>query len=142
MKRLLPTGRVLLLALCLAAGCASGPGTKAEQLALAVRDYHDALQFGDYQVIARYLQPAARADFLARAYGMEKSLSVLEFTPIATEMAADGESARMVTRLSWYELPSTVVRTENVFIVWKRRGEAWSIDAIEGGPLPVVAATP
>ncbi|WP_373046444.1 hypothetical protein [Vulgatibacter sp.] len=129
-----------------AAGCASGPARTTEQLTLASRDYHDALQYGDFQVIARYLRADARTDYLARAFGMEKSLSVLEFTTIGTEIAPEGESARMVTRLSWYELPSTVVKTENVFIQWKRIGGGvatdgvWTIDSIEGGPLPVEPA--
>ena len=140
------TSRILtVLLLAAAAGCASGPNRNTEQLALAARDYHDALQFGDFQVIARYLAPEARTDYLARAFGLQKSLSVLEFTPIATEMNADGDRARMVTRLSWYELPSTVVKTENVFIEWKRVGGGvatdgtWTIESVEGGPLPVTA---
>jgi len=138
MKRPLHAACALLSALALATGCAAGPGAKSEQLALAVRDYHDALQFGDFQVIARYLRPAARADFLARAYGMEKSLSVLEFTPISSQNGPDGDSAFLVTRVSWYELPSTVVRTENVFVHWKRTdADTWAIESVEGGPLPV-----
>jgi len=139
------TIRHLGLLLLLAAGCASGPGRNAEQLALAARDYHDALQFGDFQVIARYLPTEVRTEFLARAFGVQKSLSVLEFTAIGTEMSEDGDRARMVTRLSWYELPSTVVKTENVFLQWKRvgggvaRDGSWTIESIEGGPLPVAA---
>lgn len=131
---------VCLLALV---GCSTGAARSTEALALAARDYHDALLYGDFQVIATYLTPAARADFLARAYGMEKRLSVLEFTPIGTDLHPDGDRARMVTRLSWYELPSTVVQTENVFLFWKRVGQGigsegrWMIERIEGGPLPV-----
>jgi hypothetical protein len=141
---LLRTLASVLLVLA-ATGCASGPNRNTEQLGLAARDYHDALQFGDFQVIARYLPPEARTEFLARAFGMEKSLSVLEFTPIGTDMNEDGDRAHMVTRLSWYELPSTVVKTENVFIDWKRVGGGvatdgtWTIESIEGGPLPVAA---
>ena len=139
---------LLALVLLAAIGCASGPNRHPEKLALAARNYHDALQFGDFQVISRYLHPAARTDYLARAYGMEKTLSVLEFTPIGTDMNPDGDAARMVTRLSWYELPSTVVKTENVFIEWKRIGGGvasdgdWTIESIEGGPLPVAAPEP
>ena len=137
---------LLALVVLAAAGCASGPDRVTDKLALASRNYHDALQFGDFQVIAHYLRPDARTDFLARAYGMEKTLSVLEFLTIGTEIHPDGERATMVTRLSWYELPSTVVKTENVFIRWKLLGGGvasegnWIIDSIEGGPLPVAAA--
>lgn len=137
MTMLRQAARPLLLALAVLAGCSAGQARSAERLHLASRNYQDALQFGDFQVVAQLIEPGARTDFLARAYGMEESLSVLESVPIATEVAPDGETARMILRVSWYELPSTVVRTENVFLQWKRLGDDWFIAAIEGGPLPL-----
>lgn len=134
---------LLFLTIAGASACAAGPRKSAEELSLAARDYHDALQYGDFQVIARYLPPDQRTEWLARAFGMEKTLSVLEFRTISVDVAPAGDRARMATRLSWYELPSTVVKTENVFIDWLRTGGdatsdgAWSIERISGGPLPV-----
>lgn len=139
--------RIATLALTLAlfwnTSCASGKQRAGEELRLAARDYHDALQYGDFQVIARYLPFEERADFLTRAFALEKSLSVVEFLPVATEVSPDGKRALMVTRLSWFELPSTVVKTENVLLHWRLEGGGlhtpghWILERIEGGPLPV-----
>ncbi len=130
-----------LLAVLSTGACATSASRAGEQLHMASLELHDALQFGDYRLIAQRLPSALRTEFLARAYGVEKTLSVLELTTISMELAADGESARTLTRLSWYELPSTVVNTENVFIDWKRTGKGsssgWLIERIDGGPLPI-----
>ncbi|AKU92153.1 hypothetical protein [Vulgatibacter incomptus] len=134
-----------LVALLLGSGaCATtSAGRSAEQLADASRELYDALQFGDYQFVAQRISSDLRTDFLARAYGLEKSLSVLEYTTISVELQPGGDSARMLTRMSWYELPSTVVKTDNVFIDWKRVGQGsqsgWIIEKISGGPIPVPA---
>lgn len=124
------------LVLLAATACASTHGARAK-LDLAARDVFDALQFGDFQVVAAYLEPDLRTDFLARAYGVEKTLEVVEFTPVGLDVDEDVARGRMVTRLSWFELPSTVVKTENIFVDWKRGNAGWQIERIVGGPLPV-----
>jgi len=133
-----------LLALALLVGaCASCPGRVKEHLALATRDTHDALKFGDYDVVARYLPFDQRATFMSRAFGVEKKLSILDFDLISSEIAPDGKRAIVMTRISWYELPSTIVHTDSVFFDWRRDGEglapdgSWTLVRIEGGPLPL-----
>jgi len=128
-----------ILASVLGAGCASTGSRAAEQLHLSMIELHDSLQFGDFRIIAQRISPELRTDFLARSYGVEKTLSVLESTTISVEMDQDESRARSLTRLSWYELPSTVVKTDNVFVHWRREGKGWMIERIVGGPLPVPA---
>lgn len=132
--------RLLLLLVTVAllgtAACASTVSARSK-LDRAARDVFDALQFGDFQVVAAYLAPELRTAFLARAFGVEKTLEVVEFTPVGLDFDEDGQHGRMVTRLTWFELPSTVVKTENIFLDWKRAGEGWQIERIVGGPLPV-----
>lgn len=141
---MIPVPKLLSILLLLAAtSCAGGQRRAGEELQLAARDYHDALQYGDFQVIARYLPFEERAGFLSRAFAMENALSVVEFLPVGTDFSPGGERALMVTRLSWFELPSTVVRTENVLLHWRHEGGGlhsagtWILERIEGGPLPV-----
>lgn len=141
MRVRLPFARFALVAAVALAGCASSKGRAGEQLHLASLELHDSLQFGDYRVIAQRLPYELRADFLARAYGVENSLSILELTTISVDVEPDGERAQTLTRISWYELPSTTVKTENVFVHWKRTGGGanggWQIERIAGGPLPI-----
>jgi hypothetical protein len=127
---------LLVTVALLAAACASTVSARS-QLDRAARDVFDALQFGDFQVVAAYLAPELRTGFLARAFGVEKTLEVVEFTPVGLDFDEDGAHGRMVTRLTWFELPSTVLKTENIFLDWKRAGEGWVIERIVGGPLPV-----
>ena len=133
MLRPAPLAALLLLS---ATACASATSARAK-LDLAARDVFDALQFGDFQVVAAYLEPELRTDFLARAYGVEKKLTVVEFTPVGLDVDEASEHGRMVTRISWFELPSTSVKTENVFVDWNRGKAGWQIARIVGGPLPV-----
>lgn len=128
------TAPLVLILLC---ACAT-PHSERQKLGLAQRDVLDALQFGDYQVVAQYVRPEKRSDFLSRAYGVEQSLKVLELSTVSLDVF--DERARSVARVSWYELPSTVVQTDTVFIDWVRAGEGWSIDAISGGPLQLEAS--
>lgn len=122
--------------LLMATACASTTSARAK-LDLAARDVFDALQYGDFQLVAAYLEPEHRTDFLARAYGVEKKLEVMEFTPVGLDVDQAAENGRMVTRISWFELPSTIVQTENVLIDWRRGKAGWQIRRIVGGPLPV-----
>lgn len=129
-----------LLFLGISSGCAASRARAGERLHLASLELHDSLQFGDYRLIAQRLAPELRNTFLARAYGVEKSLSVLEMTTISVEMGDGGEEAQTLTRISWYELPSTIVKTDNIFVNWRWLGEkkgGWRIEKIAGGPLPI-----
>lgn len=128
--------RLAPLVLLAATACASAQSARSK-LDLAARDVFDGLQFGDFQVVAAYLEPDLRTDFLARAFGVEKTLEVVEFTPVGLDVDEAAERGRMVTRISWFELPSTSVKTENVFLDWKRGKAGWQIERIVGGPLPV-----
>lgn len=135
--------RAKLLALILTftvAGCAT-TGRAGEELHLASLELSDSLQFGDYRVIAQRLPAELRNEFLARAYGIEKSLSILEMTTISTTLEPDGSRAQSLIRMSWYELPSTIVKTDNVFVDWTRTGsgtnKSWQIERVSGGPLPI-----
>ncbi len=114
--------------------CGSTKSQGREKLGLATRDVFDSLQYGDFQVVAQYLTPENRTDFLARAYGAEKNLKITEFSPVGMDLSEDESSARMVTRISWYELPSTSVKTENVFLDWRKRTGSGGSSRWSGGP--------
>lgn len=129
---------LVLGAWCLfALSCATASGSRAEHLANASRSFHDALLFQNYQAVAGHLLAELRPSFLTRAFGTERSLSVTELEIVSMTLAEDGTSARTLTRISYFELPSTTVRTEAAVVDWVHRDGAWHIERIEGGPLPV-----
>lgn len=133
--RLLP----LLLALALTACAGSTDSQARENLREVQTRSLVSLQTGSYEAFAPYLMPEHRLDFLARAFGAEKKLHMTEFTTVGVDIAPDVTSARVVVRLSWYELPSTSVKTENLFIDWRRVEGGWRIERMTGGPLEVPA---
>jgi hypothetical protein len=127
---------VLLLASALA-GCGTTKARAREHLDYAGKDVFTALSDGDFRIVAGYLPAAERTAFMARAYGIQQRLKILEWEPVSLDTDEESARARMQTRLSWYELPSTSVRTETVVLDWKREDGAWFIERILGGPLPV-----
>ncbi len=132
--------RLLPLLFALAAGCAGGTDSQARERLREVQTRSlVSLQSGQYEAFAPYIVAEHRLDFLARAFGAEKKLHMTEFTTVGVDVAPDVTSARVVVRLSWYELPSTSVKTENVFLDWKRVEGGWLIERMTGGPLEVPA---
>lgn len=102
---------------------------------------HASLVVRDYRTLATLLEARLRSAFLADAEPAEKNLSITEIELISMTMSADGERAETVSRLSYFELPSTVVHTETIRVHWVYAGSEWLIEGVEGGPLPLPAPT-
>lgn len=120
-----------------AAGCATATAQRAEHLTNASRSFHDGLLFRHYQLVSSHLLPEHRPEFLTRAFGVEETLSVTEVEILSATLAEDSKSAKTLTRLSFFSLPSTTLRTETVVVDWVHQDGTWLIERIEGGPLPV-----
>lgn len=100
---------------------------------------HAALVVRDYRTMASLLEARLQAAFLADSDATEKNLSVTEIELLSMTMSADGDRAETLSRLSYYELPSTVVKTETVRVHWIYQETEWRIERMEGGPLPLGA---
>ena len=130
--------RWLILALFpLVVGCAGSTATRGEKLADAYRMLQASLVVRDYRTTATLLDARLRAAFLAELERAERNLSITEIELLSMTMSADGERAETVSRLAYFELPSTVLRTEAVRVHWVYAGGEWRIQGMEGGPLPI-----
>ena len=89
--------------------------------------------------MATLLESKLRTAFLADAEEVEKKLSITEIELLSMTMSADGEKAETLSRISYFELPSTVVKTETIRVHWIYVDEEWLIERVEGGPLPLGA---
>lgn len=98
---------------------------------------HAALVVRDFRTMASLLETRLQAAFMADSAAAEKNLSVTEIELLSMTMSADGDRAETLSRLSYYELPSTVVETETVRVHWVYRDGDWRIEGVDGGPLPL-----
>lgn len=93
----------------------------------------------DYRSLASLLESRLQSTFLVDVEQVEKRLSITEIELLSMTMSADGEKAETLSRLSYFELPSTVVKTETIRVHWIYVDEEWLIERVEGGPLPLGA---
>jgi len=133
---------LILASLSLLVGCASTTANRGEKLADASRMLHAALAVRDFRTLASLLETRLQAAFLADSDAAERNLSITEIELLSMTMSADGEKAETVSRLSYFELPSTVVRTETIRVHWIYQEAEWRIERIEGGPLPLGTSPP
>lgn len=96
---------------------------------------HASLVVRDYRTMATLLESRLRHAFQADAEEVEKKLSITEIELLSMTMSAGGEKAETLSRLSYFELPSTVVKTETIRVHWVYQAEEWLIERVEGGPL-------
>lgn len=128
--------RWLILALLpLAFGCAGSTASRGERLADAYRVLQASLLVRDYRTTATLLDARLRAAFLAELERAERNLSISELELLSMTMSADGERAETVSRITYFELPSTVLRTETLRVFWVFTEKEWIIEGVEGGPL-------
>ena len=87
----------LALALLLAA-CASGPGTKADDLDRALYDYSAAIRWNNFEVAAEWIDPEALARNPLTPFELErlKQVQVAGYTVVASRPTPDGGVVRDV----------------------------------------------
>jgi hypothetical protein len=129
---------ILVLALC---GCA-GVQNARNDLEEANDSFSKAIRWSDLRGLAQRVVPDRQAEFLKLAAGAEDNLKVTDYE--LADVQAGSDKAIVRSRVSWYRDPSIVAKTEWMIIVWERKGRAWLIASILGGPLPMppLAATP
>jgi hypothetical protein len=105
---------------CLLGGCASAApdANPAELLRRATLQFHSDLRWQRFDSAAALLPADQRADFLRFYESRRQSLFVTEFEVIHLQLSTDQKSAFAQVLMSWYELPSTQVRTSMIEERW------------------------
>lgn len=136
-----PRSTAAVAAIASVAACAHGPRGGAESLRTAAEAFHRQIQWLDLDGAAGFLSPGARGEFVAGVEARRdgQRLKVSDVEAEGAQLAADGATAQVVARVTWYRLPSVSARTETMITRWELRREGWQIVAIDGGPLATSA---
>lgn len=114
MQKTFATG--LLLGV-LIAGCAhQRRATAVEQLKHSAETFHQRARWKDYRSAADLIVPERREAFLEAREKLndEKDLSITDFDLEELTLSDDGQSARVISRVSWMRLPSLSEKAETV----------------------------
>src|SRR5215472_16874295 len=123
----------------LVAACATWMRPTAAELRSSAEKFDQSIQWSDLRSAALFLTPVTREEFLA-AVAKHDDENNLKITDIQLEdaiIAADGNSATIESKLTWYRMPSVTAKTERMVTHWEIRGNSWVLTRIDGGPLAV-----
>lgn len=115
----------------------------AEELKPAIEAFHQRARWKDFRGAADLIVPERRSAFIkARSKSDdEKDLFVTNFELEDAKVSTDGV-AEVVSRISWYRLPSNVEKTATVTSVFVWREGKWWIESQDDGPFPDLRPAP
>lgn len=115
----------------------------AEELKPTIEAFHQRARWKDFRGAADLIVPERRAAFIkARMKSNDdKDLFITNFELEDGVVGADG-SSEVVTRMSWYRLPSNVEKTSTMTSVFVWREGKWWLESQLDGPFPELAPAP
>ena len=117
--------------------CVHGrPGGDPENARKTAELFHHRSRWKDYGGAALLIVPEKRRAFdeSRRRLNDERDLSISDFQLDEITVAGDGSAARVVSRMSWYRLPSVTAHEDTVVTDFVFRGGTWLIARQTGGP--------
>lgn len=130
---------LLLLLSC--AGIRAKPDI--EELKPAIEAFHQRARWKDFRGAADLIVPERRSAFVKERMkgGDEKDLFVTNFELEDAKISSDGV-AEVVSRISWYRLPSNVEKTVTVTNIFVWREGKWWLESQDEGPFPDLKPAP
>lgn len=130
---------LLLLLSC--AGLRAKPDV--EELKPAIEAFHQRARWKDFRGAADLIVPERRSAFVKERMkgGDEKDLFVTNFELEDAKISADG-IAEVVSRISWYRLPSNTEKTATVTNIFVWREAHWWLESQDDGPFPDLKPAP
>jgi hypothetical protein len=138
----MPRTLVLLVAAVLScAGLRAKPDV--EELKPTIEAFHQRSRWKDFRGAADLIVPERRTAFVkARSKtNDEKDLFITNFDLEDAKISSDG-LAEVVSRISWYRLPSNVEKTATVTSVFVWREGKWWLESQDEGPFPDLMPAP
>lgn len=138
MKRAL----ALLFSLQLAA-CAHDKGD-IEALKPAAEKFHQRARWKDFRGCAELIVDERQASFIKERLKHEddRDLNITNFELEDAKISPDLMSATVISKISWYRLPSVVEKTAVVTSIFVWRKEAWILESQDDGPFEELKPAP
>ena len=118
------------------AGCVTVPKGEVDDLKPAMRALYQSFRWKDFRGAAD-LMVAERRDAFVKARKTlkdDRDLFITNFELEDAKVSADLLTARAVTRLSWYRMPSNTEQTVTVMNVFVWREGSWQLESMDDGP--------
>lgn len=127
------------------AACATTPRSSGAEGARTVAElFHHRARWKDFGGAALLIVPEKRAAFeqARQLLDDDRELTISDYQLDELTLAGDRLSARIVSKVSWYRLPSLSQRDETVVteLVWTRG--AWLVSRQQNGPFHEELASP
>lgn len=126
---------VTLLALFFA-GCATTPKGEIDDLKPAIRAVHQSFRWKDFRGAADMMVEERRDAFVkARLKSNDdQDLFITNFELEDAKISKEATIAKVVTKISWYRLPSTTEKTAVVTSLFVWRDGVWQLESQDDGP--------
>jgi hypothetical protein len=138
------TGVLVLLLLSTLSTCAAWRARPdVEALKPAIEAFHQRARWKDFRGAADLLVPERRKAFVKARTKTddERDLFITNFDLEDAKVASVGV-AEVVSRISWYRLPSNVEKTATLTSVFVWREGKWWLESQDDGPFPDLMPAP
>lgn len=110
--------------------------TDAETLRAAAETFHQRIRWRDFRGAGELIVPERRAAFQSARESLhdERDLSITDYHLEDVRLSPEGDSAVVVSRLSWTRLPSLSESSDLISSEFVRRDGTWLIAQQDGGP--------
>lgn len=117
-------------------GCATTPKGELEDLKPAVRAVHQSFRWKDFRGAADLIVPERQESFIKARLKLndDQDLFITNFELEDAKLSPDQTIAKVVTKISWYRLPSTTEKSAIVTSVFVWREGAWKLESQDDGP--------
>ncbi|MFZ5441520.1 MAG: hypothetical protein ACOZQL_16050 [Myxococcota bacterium] len=137
--------RFVTLAIALgAASCVTVNKGDVDELKPTVEAFHQRARWKDFRGASDLIvEERAGAFIKARSKtNDDRDLFITNFELEDARVATDLLTASVVTKISWYRLPSTTEKTATVTSVFVWRGGAWRLESQDDGPFEELKPAP
>ena len=138
------TGVIAVLLLSMLPACAAWRARPdVEELKPAIELFHQRARWKDFRGAADLLVPERRKAFVKARTKTddERDLFITNFDLEDAKVSGAG-IAEVVSRISWYRLPSNVEKTATVTSVFVWREGKWWLESQDEGPFPELMPAP
>ena len=138
------TGVIVVLLLSFLPACAAWRARPdVEELKPAIEAFHQRARWKDFRGAADLLVPERRKAFVKARTKTddERDLFITNFDLEDAKVSGAG-LAEVVSRISWYRLPSNVEKTATVTSVFVWRDGKWWLESQDEGPFPDLMPAP
>ncbi len=125
------------------AACAHDKGDP-ELIKPTVEKFHQRARWKDFRGAAELIVEERQAAFIKARLKLDddRDLFITNFDLEDAKVAPDLMSATVVSKISWYRMPSNVEKTAVVTSVFVWRNEAWILESQDDGPFEDLKPAP